>query len=390
VKRLRTASTRTLIAFAVGLVTLAVLGTAIAVASSSGGTPPPPKPLAEALHDAATAPEPAGITARVTFTNNLFPSGALSAGTTSPLMSGGSGRLWVTNDGRGRLEIQSDAGDAQVVWNDTTVTVYDASTNTAYKATLPAHTSAQDAQKTPPTLTEIEDFLTQLSQNANVSDAQPGTDAGQGSYTVTVSPKHDGGLLGQAQLAWDAAQGVPLRIAVYAAGSSTPALELKVTEISYGPVAASDVNIAPPADAKVTDLTGSGSGTGSGSDQPAVTGLPAVQAAAGFTVVAPDTLVGLPRQDVRLVGSADSKHVLVSYGQGLGGILVVESATAPDAKPADKTGAGLPTVAIDGVTGQELPTQLGTAILWQRSGVDFVLAGSVPAAAAEAAARALQ
>ena len=108
-KRLRTASTRTLIVFAIALVALAVLGTAIAVAASSDGTPPPPKPLAEALHDAATAPEPAGITARVTFTNNLFPGGALSAGVTSPLMSGGSGRLWLTNDGRGRLEIQSDS-----------------------------------------------------------------------------------------------------------------------------------------------------------------------------------------------------------------------------------------------------------------------------------------
>ena len=33
-------------------------------------------------------------------------------------MSGASGRLWLTNDGRGRIELQSDAGDAQIVWND--------------------------------------------------------------------------------------------------------------------------------------------------------------------------------------------------------------------------------------------------------------------------------
>ncbi len=50
----------------------------------------------------------------------------------SALMSGASGRLWVTNDGRGRLELQSDAGDAQIVWNDDEVTVYDASSNTVY------------------------------------------------------------------------------------------------------------------------------------------------------------------------------------------------------------------------------------------------------------------
>ncbi|MDX6516558.1 MAG: hypothetical protein QOH73_2224 [Gaiellaceae bacterium] len=385
-KRLRTASTRTLLALAAAVAVIAIAGTAIAVAASSSGTPPPAKPLADALHDALTAPPVDGITARVTFTNNLFPSGALSAGSASALMSGGSGRLWLTNDGRGRLELQSDAGDAQILWTDKQVTVYDASTNSVYKATLPADTTATAAKDTPPTLAEISTFLTQLAPDANVSDAQPGTAAGQGAYTVTVSPKHDGGLLGSAQLAWDAASGVPLRVAVYAQGKSTPALELKVTEISYGSIAASDVNVAPPSDAKVTDLTGNGSDTQAGDSKP-VTGLAAVQAAAGFTVVAPDTLVGLPRQDVRLVGSADSKHVLVSYGQGLGGIVVIESAATARA---DTTQAGLPSVALDGVTGHELPTELGTALFWQRGGVDFVLAGSVPAAAAEAAARALK
>ena len=52
-----------------------------------------------------------------------------------------------------------------------------------------------------------------------------------------------------------------------------------------------------------------------------MTGLAAVQAAAPFTVVAPDSLVGLPRRDVRLVGG---DTVLALYGQGLGGIALVE------------------------------------------------------------------
>jgi hypothetical protein len=49
----------------------------------------------------------------------------------------------------------------------------------------------------------------------------------------------------------------------------------------------------------------------------------------------------------------------------------------------------LPTVSLDGVTAHELATQLGTALTWRKGGVSFVLAGSVPPAAAEAAARAL-
>jgi hypothetical protein len=51
---------------------------------------------------------------------------------------------------------------------------------------------------------------------------------------------------------------------------------------------------------------------------------------------------------------------------------------------------GLPQVSLDGVTAHELATQLGTALTWKRGGVSYVLAGSVPPAAAEAAARDLK
>ena len=81
----------------------------------------------------------------------------------------------------------------------------------------------------------------------NLSGAQPTDVAGRAAYRVTVSPKHDGGLLGSAQLAWDATEGVPLQFAIYARGNTTPVLELKATSISYGSVPASDFNISPPA-----------------------------------------------------------------------------------------------------------------------------------------------
>src|SRR4029450_2438473 len=104
----------------VGVVALAAGGAAIAVAASGGSGPtPPPKPLAEALHDSLAGPAPEGVTGGVKFTNKLFPSGAITGQVGSALMSGASGRLWATNDGRGRLELQSDAGAVQVVWTNT-------------------------------------------------------------------------------------------------------------------------------------------------------------------------------------------------------------------------------------------------------------------------------
>ena len=343
---LRRASTRSLIVLAIAALAVTVGGTAIAVAAGGGGPTPPPAPLDQTIHDALGAQKPDGITARVTFTNKLFPSGALLGQAGSALMSGASGRLWVTSDGLGRIELQSDAGDVQIVWNTSTISVYDASSNTVYRADLPQHTSTDSTHDngTPPTLAEIDRFLNDLGGHWSLSTAQPTNVAGQPAYSVSAAPKHDGGLLGSLELAWDALHGAPLRIGIYAQGSTSPVLELAVTDISYGAVPTSDVDVAPPAGAKVVDLS-SRSHT-DGSSTPAVTGLDAVTAAAGFPVVAPDALVGLPRKDVRLVGG---DTVAVVYGQGLGAIALIER--KPDASGSSNSLSGLPTVSLDGSDG---------------------------------------
>lgn len=389
-KSLRTLSTRSLIAVVVAVLALAGGGAAIAVAARSGAPTPPAKPLPEALHDALAAPEPEGITARINFTNRLFPSGALLGNVGSALMSGASGRLWLTNDGRGRLELQSDAGDAQIVWDSSKVTIFDASSNTVYHYALPAKAAepSKPDSGAAPTVAEIQDFLTRLAEHASVSGANPTDVADQAAYSVSVAPKHDGGLLGSVELAWDATHGVPLRVGVYAQGSSSPVLELTATQISYGPVAASDVEATPPASAKVVDLGAAAKNADPSAPDTRVSGVAAVQAAAGFTVTAPDTLVGLPRNGATLVGPADSKAALIVYGQGLGAIAVLErkaDSSAPQGGPL----SSLPKLSLDGITAHELATQLGTVVEWQRGGVAYVLAGSLPPAAAEAAARSL-
>jgi outer membrane lipoprotein-sorting protein len=380
-----------LVALVAVIVVVAASGTAIAVAAGGGGGPtPPPKALPQAIHDALAAPRPQGITARIKFTNHLFPSGSLLGNVGSALMSGASGRLWLTNDGRGRLELQSDAGDVQIVWNARNVTIFDASSNTVYRGELPQRKQKTGARDTTPSLTQIGDFLTRLRRHADVSGAQPTDVAGQAAYRVVVSPKHDGGLLGSAELAWDAVHGVPLRAAIFAQGSSSPVLELTATQISYGPVPASDVDVSPPAGAKSVDLGAVGRTRGDHGRSTSVTGLSNVQTAVDFPVVAPDSLVGLPRKDVRLVGRSHSKAVLVTYGQGLGAIVVVERKTPTDNRRSGGLLSSLPKVSLDGLTAHELATQLGTVIGWQRGGVTYVLAGSLPAAAAETAARNLK
>ena len=387
-KLLRTLSTRSLVLVVVAAAVLGGAGATIAIASGGSGPVPAQKPLAQAIHDGLAAPEPEGISARITFTNRLFPSAALEGRVGSALMSGASGRLWARNDGRGRLELQSTAGDVQIVWSPAEITIYDASSNTVYRSNLPA-SKAEHQEKAPLSLAKIEDFLSQLGGHATVSGAKPSNVAGREAYTVSASPKDSAGLLDSVQVAWDAVHGVPLRAAIYARGSSKPVLALEATDISFGQVPTSNVEIAPPAGAKTVTLpTPSNQKTHKGRREPrgADSKDRRESAAAGFPVSAPASLLGLKRTGIHVLGGTGAKTALVVYGEGLGAIVVAEQ------KAGEKTAQlnALPQVPLAGATGHELSTPLGTILEWRRGGVMFLLAGSVPAATADAAANALR
>ena len=164
-------------------------------------------------------------------------------------------------------------------------------------------------------------------------------------------------------------------------------LALEVTDISYGTVDPSTLDVAPPAGAKVVDLGTLWHKAGSGGQGAPTEGLTAVQAAVPFTLAAPDTLVGLPRTGVRLVSDDKSPVALVTYGKGRP-IAVIER-SAPSSGSGDNPLSGLPAVTIGGATGHELPTALGTLISVERGGVSYTLVGSLPPNAAEAALRAV-
>ncbi len=372
---------------AVGASAIAVVTAAVALAGS-GGSVPRSESLAQALHGALTADKPSGVSARIQFTNGLVPGSSLAQGQVgSALLTGASGRLWVTNDGRGRLELQSDAGDAQITWNGDQVSVYDASSNTVYRATLPARNESStgtDTQNTPPSESEIQDALNRLALHADVSGATPTDVAGEPAYSVSVGPQDHSSLLGNAELAWDAIRGVPLRVGIYAKGATSPVLELAVTDIQFGDVSDGDVSIAPPADATVVDLSlPSGHDSSSGGAHSSIEGLAAVQAAAGFPVSFPDSVAGRARTTVRLAGTGDQQTAVAVYGDNLGAIVVAERKAG---NQGSNVLAPLPAVTAGAHTAKELATPLGTILEWQSGGVSTIVAGSVTPAVAESAA----
>ena len=393
---LRRLSTRRLLAVIGGALAVVAGGTAIAIATTSGTPVPAKQPLPVALRQALKAPEIKGVSA-----DHLHqqPSDSQPAsGTAGPAP----GRLWATADGKARLELQSakGGGDVQLVIDGNQVSLYEAGSKTLYKATLPAEKrrggKADRKKGGVPTIANIQRMLKRLGTAANISQATPTSVAGRGAYSVRVSPKRDGGLVGAAQIAWDAVTGTPLRVGIYAADRQDPVLELTATDIAYGDVDSSVFDVWPrptPGRRPHAAAAQAAAQARPGPEGPKKAKSVAARRRAqggGFDVSAPRPRRAAPPR--RLVTVDGKQAALAVYGKGLGAIAVLQTPVDPAdvaTKGGDEALKALPEVSIGGVTGHELATALGTVIMFDKGGVSYTILGSVPPAAAEAAARGL-
>jgi len=377
------------------VVAVAVSVTALAFALGAGPTPPS-EPLADAIHGAlvgASGETVQGVSANITFTDHLLEGASLASGgksselTSSPLITGASGRLWIAKNGDMRLELQSEKGDTQILYDGHTLELYDAATNTLYRYTPPAQ-EEQEAWETAdrralrqvgksrvgrlgvaqaeisadpgasrshevPSVAKIEEAIASL-KHVTVSGATPTDIAGQPAYTVRVSPSEGGSLIAGAELSFDADNGVPLRSALYATDSSSPVLELVASEISFGAVESSVFAIKPPANAKVQEISFSHDHQEGPAEKPA----------------------------------AGERPKLSAHGHGPATVAVLE-AKSKGAKGEGESLAGLSKVTINGTSASELRTELGTLLTFQRYGVRYLIAGAVSPAAVEEVARGL-
>jgi outer membrane lipoprotein-sorting protein len=404
---------------------------ALAFALGSGPTPPP-KPLADAIHGALAgngSETVQGVSASIELTDHLLEGANLASGgqggglASSPLVTGASGRLWIAKDGRVRLELQSEQGDTQILYDGHTLSLYDAATNTLYRYTLPSkdegasesssssqssstsesssssqgsstrqgssssqsspsgasstsagqgasQTEGSDDHQEVPSVAKIEEAISHLNQHATVSGATPTNIAGRPAYTVRVSPKEGGSVLGGAELSWDADNGVPLRAALYSSSSSSPVIELAATEISYGPVESSVFEFSPPPGAKVEEGSlGSKSSEGGSAASCATEALVCPQPPAGR--------------------SGGEHPKLTTHGHGPGTIAVIEAKTEHEEGRSAEQLEDLPKVTINGTSASELRTALGTLLTFERAGVRYVVLGAVSPAAVEEVARGL-
>ena len=373
-------------------VLLAVLLSAVTVTAyavtRSGPPKPPQRSLASAVHVALSHHPVAGVSARFAIDQHLL-AGASTTISASPI-SGATGSVFV-GGGHVRLNVRSQLGTTALSFDGRQVTLYDKKHHVAYILPVAHRTSAgADAAHAHavPTIAAIQKAIARLGRLAVVSGAIPSNVAGQKAYTVRAAPRRNGGLFGNFELAWDAARGIPLRLAVYPHGSSTAAIAITVTHIRYGTVPAAHLALTLPAGTKIVHvhMPSRSADHSQTAHTASVTGAAAVARAVGFRLAAPAKLAGMAQREVRSVNLGKSPAALVTYGRGLGAIFVLEQrATAGQSQL-----KSLPSASIGGVHGRELDTTLGSLVQWSRGGITYTVVGSQPAARIMTAAQALR
>jgi hypothetical protein len=373
-------------------VLLAVLLSAITVtayAVTRSGPPKPPKrSLASAVQSALSHHQVAGVSAHFAIDQHLL-AGASTTISASPI-SGATGTVFV-GGGHVRLNVKSQLGTTELGFDGHQVTLYDKKHHVAYILPIPHHTSegADTAHAhAVPTIAAIQKAIARLGHVAIVSGAIPSNVAHRKAYTVRAAPRRNGGLFGNFELAWDAAQGIPLRLAVYPHGSSTPAIAITVTHISYGAVPSTRLALTLPAGTKIVHvhMPTRSEQKSQTAHTASVTGAAAVARAVGFRLAAPATLAGMTQREVRSVDLGKRPAALVTYGRGLGAIFVLEQrATARQSQL-----GSLPSASIGGIHGRELETTLGSLVQFSRGGITYTVVGSQAAARIMTAAQALR
>jgi hypothetical protein len=258
---------------AVAVLGIVIAATAVASASEPGLPPrTPAQLLTEVLQPAARplSPQTATIQETSNFGIPALPQIGAISGQSGPdsslnLLAGTTTiDLWYLNPAHVRIAEPTQMGESDLRLDGTRLWLWDSRTQTATHVLLPARPASgarRTLPKTPPGAripspeTVAGGLLKGLSPTSRVTVGPNATVAGRSAYQLVIAPKTPGSLIGQIVIAIDSASHLPLRVQVFARGSSSPAFQLGYTALSFGAPAASNFTFTPPAGAKVKTVT---------------------------------------------------------------------------------------------------------------------------------------
>ncbi len=231
-------------------------------------------------------------------------------------------RVWYAGPTRVRLALLGSLGESDVVRNGHDLWTWSSQSRSATHRTVPTH------DRGPRSLADASPLTPQQAARAALASITPTTRvttdgtavvAGRSAYELVLAPRGSGSTIGAVRIAIDGTTHLPLRVQVFARGTTTPAFQVGFVSFDPATPAPSVFRFNPPPGTKVTKA-GGGFGalpsmpSGRGSSAPDVVGKgwssvvvtdvpPAVQRGSG---VLSSTLASLPE----VHGAWGSGHLL--------------------------------------------------------------------------------
>jgi outer membrane lipoprotein-sorting protein len=258
---------------AVAVVGIVVAATAVASASEPSLPARTPVQLLTEVQQAAARPL-SPQTATIQETANLgipaLPQVGAISGESGPdstlnLLAGTTTiDLWYLNPTHLRIAEPTQMGESDLRLDGTRLWLWDSKTQTATHVLLPAQAAPGSHKLAPRPVPRAaigspaavaRRLLANLGPSTSVTVGPNATVAGRPAYQLVIAPKTSGSLIGQVVIAIDASSHLPLRVQVFARGSSSPAFQVGYTALSFGAPAASNFTFTPPPGAKVKTIT---------------------------------------------------------------------------------------------------------------------------------------
>jgi outer membrane lipoprotein-sorting protein len=312
-------------------------------------------------------------------------------------------RVWYGGLDKVRAELQGENGDRIFVHDGQRAWAYNGANNTLKTGERPPELLASEPPdaENPPSPTEIDRMLAKLAPTSKLTQGSPISYAGREAYVLTLSPKKDKDvtLVDRGRALIDSETFLPLQLSLYAQDQPDPVFSWRVSDLDVGSVPAERFAFQVPPGAKVVPFDKNKEERPepkmrTGAKPKEVDTVAEAQRVVGFEV---RDLANRPGgRELTGVYLKDADGVVLTYGSGWGTVVLAQEpqndgAPAPQRVVTGGKDLALPTVDLgDGVEATELSTPVGAGLRWNANGVSYVLAGSVPAAELERAARELR
>jgi hypothetical protein len=262
--------------WAVPIAAVATVGVVIAVSAVASASEPdlPARTAAQLLTEVQQAavrplqPLTASLQETANFGLPALPQIGQSgpSGSPDPLAGTTTLDIWYLNPQHIRLAEPTQLGESDQRLDGTKLWLWNSKTQIATHVLLPARSSlgsyhslqsggggpeSGSASFVPTPANVTRQLLAAIGPSTSVRVQQNVTVAGRAAYQLAFAPKASGSLVGQIVVAIDASTHLPLRVQVFASGSSSPAFQLGFTALTFGAPAASNFTFTPPPGAKV-------------------------------------------------------------------------------------------------------------------------------------------